>query len=167
MRNKILYLLILVAVLVSITGMAHAYTITATTSPGGTTDPAGVIDVAEGATQTIYINPSAGYHVVDVLVDGVSVGAAVLYTFNTVAADHTIAASFAATIYTITATTSPGGIISPNGAQRYYDNDQLFTATPDAGYQVASMLVNGVSTGPSNSYEFNKIRSNQTISGNH
>ncbi|MEW5765846.1 MAG: hypothetical protein AB1824_12815, partial [Acidobacteriota bacterium] len=39
--------------------------------------------------------PDSGFHVADVLVDGVSVGPVASYTFTNVQADHTIAASFA------------------------------------------------------------------------
>ena len=49
------------------------------------------------------ITPNTGYHVQDVLVDGSSVGAVTTYTFSNVAANHTIAASFAINTYTIAA----------------------------------------------------------------
>ncbi len=48
-----------------------------------------------GASQTFTITPNTDYHVADVLVDGVSVGAVTSYTFSNVIANHTISASFA------------------------------------------------------------------------
>ena len=48
-------------------------------------------------TVTFTITPASCYQIADVLVDGVSVGAVASYTFNDVAANHTIAASFAQT----------------------------------------------------------------------
>jgi alpha-tubulin suppressor-like RCC1 family protein len=48
-----------------------------------------------GSTVTFTIAPNAGYQIVDVIVDGASVGAVPSYTFNSVAANHTISASFA------------------------------------------------------------------------
>ena len=56
-----------------------------------------------GADQAFTITPDARYHVADVLVDGVSVGAVTSYTFTNVTANHTIAATFAIDTYTITA----------------------------------------------------------------
>ena len=65
------------------------------------------------------------------LVDGVSVGAVASYTFTDVAANHTIAASFAQTTYTITASAGAGGSINPSGAVTVNCGaDQTFTITP-------------------------------------
>ena len=52
--------------------------------------------VAAGGSLTCSINADPGYHVADVLVDGLSVGARTSYEFTNVQADHTISASFAA-----------------------------------------------------------------------
>ena len=49
-----------------------------------------------GAKPTFTIKAATDYYVSDVLVDGVSVGPVLAYTFPAVAADHTIDASFAA-----------------------------------------------------------------------
>jgi hypothetical protein len=48
-----------------------------------------------GDDQTFTITPDTGYHILDVLVDGVSVGTVASYTFVDVAADHTVSATFA------------------------------------------------------------------------
>ena len=76
------------------------YTITATTGNGGSIDPIGEVDVAEGDSQTFTITPAADpapgeyYSISDVLVDGVSVGAVSSYTFENVQANHTIHVDF-------------------------------------------------------------------------
>ena len=70
-----------------------------------------------GADQTFTITPDASYHVADVLVDGVSVGAVTSYTFTNVTADHTIEASFAINTYTITATAPAQRHHQPRPAQ--------------------------------------------------
>ena len=56
-----------------------------------------------GAARPSPSPPATNYHVADVLVDGVSVGALTSYTFTNVTANHTIAASFAIDTHTITA----------------------------------------------------------------
>jgi uncharacterized protein (TIGR02145 family) len=60
------------------------------------------VNVNHGTTQTFTITPATGYHVSDVLVDGVSAGAVVSYTFSNVTANHSINASFAEGVSTVT-----------------------------------------------------------------
>jgi uncharacterized membrane protein len=76
------------------------YTITSSTTPStganGTISPLGAQTVAGGANLTFTMTPASGYHVATVSVDGTLVtGAPTSYTFSAVAANHTIAASFA------------------------------------------------------------------------
>ena len=61
--------------------------------------------MAYGADQSFAITADANHHIVDVLVDGVSVGAVRDYAFTDVTAPHSIAASFALTTAPISATT--------------------------------------------------------------
>ncbi|MBS1742524.1 MAG: lamin tail domain-containing protein [Bacteroidetes bacterium] len=71
------------------------YTIVATSGANGTVTPAGSSSVGCGSNSIYTITPSTCYHVADVLVDGVSVGAVTTYTFTDVQDDHTISATFA------------------------------------------------------------------------
>ena len=71
------------------------YTITATGDANGSISPAGAVSVTEGEAQAFAITPADGYYIVDVLVDGKSVGAVSEYTFSGVDAGHTIMATFA------------------------------------------------------------------------
>jgi hypothetical protein len=68
-----------------------------------------------GGGRAFTITPDVGYHIVDVLVDGSSVGAVPTYTFTNVTANHTISATFAINIYTITASAGAHGAIVPSG----------------------------------------------------
>ncbi len=72
------------------------YTITATAGTGGSITPSGAVTVNHGASQTFAIAPATGYEVEEVKVDGASVGAVTSYTFTSVQANHTIAATFKA-----------------------------------------------------------------------
>jgi hypothetical protein len=71
-----------------------SFTITATAGIGGAISPSGATTVNYGNSQTFLIVASPGYRISDVQVDGSSVGAASSYTFTSVTANHTIAASF-------------------------------------------------------------------------
>ena len=71
-------------------------TITASATAGGTITPSGAVAVAQGATQTFAVAPTAGYTLSGVTVDGASVGTPTSYSFYNVQAAHTIRAAFAA-----------------------------------------------------------------------
>jgi hypothetical protein len=85
-----------------------AFTITASAGVGGGIVPSGTLTVASGGSQTYTITPNPAYLIANVLVDGVSQGALGTYTFNSVAANHTIVASFVLGDYTITSTAGSG-----------------------------------------------------------
>ena len=64
----------------------------------------------------------------------------------------------------LTATAGPGGSISPSGdVQVNAGASQTFTITPDSGYSISDVLVDGVSVGAVASYPFSNIQANYTI----
>ena len=146
---------------------AETFTITASAGAGGTIAPAGAQAVSAGEDATFTITPNAGYHIADVAVDGVSVGAVGSYTFSSVLADHTIAASFEAdpvVSFTVTATAGAGGSISPSGAQTVDSGSNVsFSITPAAGFHVADVLVDGGSVGALINYTFVNVTADHTI----
>ncbi len=73
------------------------YTVTASAGAGGTISPSGAALVACGGSQAYTIAPDACNAILDVKVDGISVGAVTNYTFNDVHADHAIDATFGST----------------------------------------------------------------------
>jgi hypothetical protein len=81
------------------------FTISASAGPGGSVSPSGPISVACGDTQTVLITPASSCQVIsDVKVDNISVGAVSSYKFSDVQANHTIAATFAATNLSLSST---------------------------------------------------------------
>ena len=72
--------------------------------------------------------------------------------------------TISAQVYTIIATAGTGGSISPFGSVNVNGGDyQSFTITPDAGYQIADVLVDNVSVGVVSNYSFTDVSSNHTI----
>lgn len=142
-----------------------SHTITASAGANGTISPIGATSAFQGTSVPFTITPDTGYHVANVLVDGSSVGAVSNYTITNVTANHTISASFAINTYTITATAGAHGSISPAGATNvnYFDSQEFFI-TPDAGYYVGSLLVDGVAVSPDVFYAFYEVTANHTIS---
>ena len=141
-----------------------SYTITATTNGGGTIQPNGNVNVYKGNSQSFTITPNAGMKLDDVQVDGISQGAINSYTFNDVTTNHTINANFSHITHTITATAGTGGNINPSGSVTVNElDDQTFTITPDTGYIIDDVLVDGISQGAITSYTFNNVIANHTI----
>ena len=119
------------------------YTITSSAGANGSISPAGAQAVNWNGSSSFTITPAAHYHVADVLVDGASVGAVTSYTFNNVTADHTISASFA--IDTLHDHRDPGlhGAITPGTGSVDSGSSPTYTITPDTGYHIASLTVDG------------------------
>ncbi len=142
------------------------YTISATAGAGGGITPSGAVTVNYGGSQTFNITINSGYHIADVVVDGVSQGTIPSYTFTNVTAGHTISVTFASDTYTITASAGPNGSITPSGAVSVnYGSDQTFTIAPDPGYHVESVSVDGGAlTPPPTTYTFTNVTADHTIS---
>ena len=156
----------------------ETYTITAEAGAGGSIDPSGDVTVEKGASQTFTITPDEGYEIAEVVVDNSSVLDQLTgnrYTFTGVQENHTISVTFRATggepdpepeTYTITATAGEGGGITPTGSVTVDEGaDQTFTITPSEGYEIADVVVDGVSvTVTDNSYTFTGVQADHTIS---
>jgi hypothetical protein len=142
--------------------------ITATAGTGGSISPSGTVIVPVHTDKSLNIKPDDGYKITDVKVDGASVGPLGNYTFKDVFADHTISAVFTELVkisYTITATAGANGSISPSGTVNINQHaNQVFTIKPDDGYKIADVKVDGESAGAVNTYTFNDITANHSIS---
>ncbi len=74
---------------------ATLFTITASAETGGSITPSGNVLVAENTDRTFTITTqNAGYKILDVSVDGASVGAVSTYTFTNVTSNHSINVTF-------------------------------------------------------------------------
>jgi hypothetical protein len=78
---------------VSVCSLAE-YTIIATAGLHGRIEPSGYVKVQSGANQTFQITPDAGYRIIELKVDGVSLEAVATYTFSSVAKNHSIEVNF-------------------------------------------------------------------------
>ena len=123
--------------------------VTAAAGEGGTITPAGQTLVKKGTSKTFDIAPAQGYEIVNVNVDGTDLGPISYYTFQRVGVDHTISATFqkaqpSGDTVTLTTTANEGGTVAPAGQTSYAPGASVeITFTPDPGYQLASVKVNG------------------------
>jgi hypothetical protein len=70
------------------------FSITSSSTPGGSISPTGVIIVNYGDSKTFTITPDKGYKISDVKIDGKSIGAISTYIFTNITDNHTIEAIF-------------------------------------------------------------------------
>jgi len=150
-----------------------SHLITATAGNGGSISPQGEVNVIQGASQTFAITPDIGYIINTVVVDTVPTGAVGSYTFTNVNAPHTITATFSTGASNIiTSSAGAGGKISPPGlppggaggpVSVAYGADQSFTITPNAGFVINDVKVDGASKGPITSYMFINVQNTHTI----
>ncbi|MCX6723973.1 MAG: SBBP repeat-containing protein [Candidatus Staskawiczbacteria bacterium] len=138
--------------------------ITSSAGSHGSISPNGTTNVNYGSDQSYTITPSVHYHVADVLVDSVSVGAVTSYTFTNVTTTHTIAATFAIDTYTVTASTvNSNGSITPAGTTTLnYGASQTYAITANTPY-TTNVIVDGASQGPLTTYTFTNVTANHTI----
>lgn len=137
----------------------------------GTIAPPGHTAVASGADLdvTIDVNDPV-YFIDDVLVDGVSVQGPFsplpyTYSFTNIVVTHTIRADFSNIPFqTITATAGPDGAISPFGALKVpVGANKVFMMTPNSGFVIKDVQVDGGSVGPVESYTFTNVTTDHTI----
>jgi hypothetical protein len=142
-----------------------SHQINATAGTNGSISPEGTLSVGHLASQSFTINPSIGHHVADVMVDGVSIGAVYSYIFDPVGADHSIHATFAADMFSITATAGDNGSIIPAGEVEVpYGGSQSYTFAANSGFCIAGVKIDGQSVGAVGSYTFSNVTSAHSIS---
>lgn len=142
----------------------NTYTITATADVNGTITPAGVTTVVYNNAQVYTIAPAMGYHIVNVVVDGIAMGPISTYTFANVMENHTIAATFAINTYTLTASINGNGTITPVGVTTVnYGATQTYTIAAAAGSVIVNVIVDGASMGVLTTYTFTNVDADHTI----
>ncbi|MGN1012894.1 MAG: hypothetical protein ACI4ON_03585 [Clostridia bacterium] len=140
----------------------NTYTIEVTSGENGKVSPAGEVNVNYGDNKTFTITPNTGYHIVDVKVDGESKGAIKSYSFENVNSNHKLEVTFAINTYTITTSSNEGGTITGNTTVNYNGSTTL-NITPNTGYHIVDVKVDGVSKGAIDSYNFENVTNNHTI----
>lgn len=120
-----------------------------------------------GATISFAVAATTGYRLLDVIVDGVSLGSSTTaHTFSSIREAHEIKALFSNQT-AITVTTDGNGTVSPtptSGVVLVTDSSTpKFTFTPTSGYVVRDVKVDGVSQGAVSSYTFSAITATHSI----
>ena len=145
------------------------YQVTIVVSPlgSGTTSPAGTNVWENAGSFSITATSGAGYSFSSWLSNTGSI------TFNiansaattaTMGGTGIITATFTVNTYTLTVNQGANGMIAPGTTTVNYDGNQTFTITPNTGYYIVNVIVNGSSIGAVSSYSFTNVQAAQTIS---
>lgn len=144
------------------------YEIEADSSSGGRISPSGDVWVSRGSSKTFTFKPNSGYKIEAVYVDGRKVGGTPSsYRFSNVRDDHTIYVEFERTTrnkFEIEADASSGGRISPSGTSTVTrGNNKTYTMTPNSGYGILAVYVDGDYVGDSRTYTFRDVDEDHEI----
>ncbi len=142
------------------------FEISGSSDTGGSIDPSGDVLVTYGSKQTFTVTPDSGYKILDIKVDGNSIGPVFTYSFDNVVSTHSISATFKLMdIYTIIVNTGTGGTIIPSDTIKLTEGScQKFEIIPDYGYRIYEVVVDRHSAGTTSEFSFNDLASNHTIS---
>ncbi|MGA1706341.1 MAG: beta strand repeat-containing protein, partial [Candidatus Nanopelagicaceae bacterium] len=149
--------------------LADTFTITLVQSTGGSLAATigGAIDY--GSSETVTITAASGYYLLDVLVNGVSIGPVTETVFASVTEDETVTAIFKKEDLVITASAVGPGSISPSGqvalsATIATPASETFTFEAEPGYHLETVTVGGVIVPvTNNSYTITNLRDDTTI----
>jgi len=129
----------------------------------GSTSVASDSLVASDSALSFSAVPSAGYIFGGWTVNGSADPAASDSLTLPITKATTVTAKFIR-IYTITASAGEGGTITPSGASTVKQGDaQSYKVSPNTGYKITDVLVDGTSVGAQNLYEFSEVKADHTI----
>ena len=150
--------------------------ITATSSEGGILTPLGKIVVKDGQSLTFTMTPNDGYGLDTLKVDGIAVKVSGnTYALFNITADHTVSASWKKVspptpptpptpkYYDLTVEKPTHGQITPVSGKVREGSTVNIVVTPDDGYYVAGIYLDGQKVTGTSTYSF-KMDRNHTIS---
>ena len=137
-------------------------------SPTGSGSVSGAGNYALGSKVTMRATPAAGYTFAGWYINGDLISSNSTFVIDGIDKDYSAIAAFikiADTKYTIDAGVSgTGGSISPSGRGTFSKGAAMtYTITPDEGYKISMVVVDGQNVGINNKYTFTSITGNHTI----
>jgi fibronectin type 3 domain-containing protein len=148
-------------------GIVPRPVLSVTAGPNGSVSESGFIPVPYGENKTIALLPNANYQVSSVLLDDVAVPfdtAGNAFHLANVRLNQTLQVQFALQQYAVQVGFGAGGECSEQGEVMISHGSALLVeCTPLIGYQVDSVLVNGVNVGAVPQYEFMAVTQPSTL----
>ena len=142
----------------------QTFTVISSAGTGGSISPSGTSFVKYDSSIKYTITPNVGFVIDTLFVNGNKVDSISSYTFDSVRINKTIFAKFKVKTFAITATAGIGGMITPVGSSIVkYDSSIKYTITPNAGFVLDTLFVNGIKVDSISSYTFDSVQINKTI----
>jgi len=143
--------------------LSKSFVIRSSASDGGSISPANNVTIKEGSDIAFSILANTNYDIVDLLVDGNSLGSLSSFTFFNVKQDHIIHAVFKPRPV-ITASAGQNGNIEPSGSIILKnESDRLFYFKANQGYRISDVIIDGQSLGDISFYFFESVKENHSI----
>ena len=142
-----------------------SFTVSVTQGYYGTISP-GTTTVNYGSNQEFTFTPATGYHLTDVLMNGTSVLNNVennAYTVSGVTGITSLTATYAIDTYSITVTQGNHGTVAPSTSTVSYGDSQVFDITPQVGYHISSLIVDGSTVPIASTYTFSNVQDDHSI----
>ena len=140
------------------------YTITASSGTNGTIIPVGDTIVNFGTRPIYNITPIFGYELDSLFINNELVPSTLTYIFDSIKSNQTIRVVFRTIKYRITASSDTNGKILPTGDSLViFGSRPIYYFTPKIGYEIDSLIVNGIKISNVDSFKFDSVKSNQTI----
>lgn len=132
------------------------------------------VTVEEGSNAAIVVRPNVGYEI-----DSVTVGATTYSTDEEIGSrlgnfqrdivvnsDISVSATFRQVLHTVTTNVGPNGTLSPMNPQVDHDQDVTFTITPNPGYTIRSLSVDGhpENVNENNQFTLHNVQNDRTLS---
>ncbi len=137
--------------------------ITASVRGDGMVNPGDTL-IDYGSDVRFIATPNIGYKIDSVIISGLNKGEITSYTFSNVQSDSNIRVVFKIKSYTVSASSSANGSISPKGDTLVkHGEDVTYTIVPNTGYKIDSVIVNGLNKGEITSYTFSNVQSDSNI----
>lgn len=146
------------------TPVVNHYTVAVNVEPSTAGTIVGAGTYEEGATCTLIAMPNPTYSFVSWTENGVVIATDDRYTFTVDRNRNFVAVFSQGLFYTITASASTGGTITPVGNVIVEpEENKTFSMIPDNGYSIVKVIVDGVDIGPVESYTFRNVNANHSI----
>lgn len=122
------------------------------------------VDIWRGEEASIQVVPADGFVIADLILNGDSIGIQAQVTIVDRGYDQHLKAVFERSRYLFELLVGQNGNVSPQVETVEHGADVTFTITPNTGYRVAEVLVDGVSVGAVESYTFENVTAPHTLS---
>ena len=140
------------------------YTITASSGANGTIIPIGDMIVNFGSRPIYNIIPNFGYELDSLFINNVKTANTLNYVFDSIKSNQSIRVVFRTIKYRISASSDTNGKIQPaDDSLVIFGSRPIYYFTPKIGYELDSLIVNGIRLTNVDSFKFDSVKSNQTI----